>query len=89
MISIPNNRKLPTSIVFLNMSSLFTNYCLSNTEVAYALHYTTDNDVISVIHKDDRVLNIEVTDAAIKITPLTLSNHLYEVSEKFIYSLIA
>jgi len=89
MITIPNNRKLPSSIVFLNMSSLFTNYCLSNTEVAYALHYINNNDVISVIHKDDKVLDIEVTDATIRITPLTLSKHLYEVSEKFIYSLIA
>jgi len=89
MITIPNHRKLPSSIVFLNMSSLFTNYCLSNTEVAYALHYVNKNDVISVIHKEDKVIDIEVTDAAIKITPLTLSKHLYEVSEKFIHSLVA
>ena len=89
MITIPNNRKLPSAIVFLNMSSLFTNYCLSNTEVAYALHYINQNDVISVIHKEDKVLDIEVTEAAIKITPLTLSKHLSEISEKFIHSLIA
>jgi len=89
MITIPNNRKLPSSIVFLNLSSLFTNYCLNNTEVAYALHYTNVDNVISIIHKEDKILDIEVTDANIKIIPLALSEHLYTYSEKFIYSLIA
>jgi len=89
MITIPNNRKLPSSIVFLNLSSLFTNYCLNNTEVAYALHYININNVISIIHKEDKILDIEVTDANIKIIPLSLSDHLYTYSEKFIHSLIA
>jgi len=88
MITIPNERKLPQSIIFLNLSSLFTNYCLSNTEVAYALHYTNKNEGISIIHEDDKVLDIKVTDADIRITPLALSDHLYEISGKFIKSLI-
>jgi hypothetical protein len=88
MITIPNERKLPQSIIFLNLSSLFTNYCLSNTEVAYALRYTNKNNVISIINRDNKVLDIQVTEDNIQITPLALSDHLYEISGKFIKSLL-
>lgn len=89
MITIPNNRKLPSSIVFLNLSSLFTTYCSTNTEIDYPLHYLNQDDVISILHKNDKVLDIQVTDTNIKITPVTRTAHLYEASEKFIHALTA
>lgn len=88
MTTIPNSRKIPTSIIFLNLDSLFSNYCKTETAI-HLLHFTNNSNIISIIDNQERIIDIEVTDTDVHIIPLNGHDHLFDASKKFIHSLIA
>ena len=89
MTVIPNSQQIPSSIIFLNLSSLFTNYCKTETDKVYLLHYTNNNNVISILDKDEKIIDIQVTAANISINQVTAHDQLFNASKRFINSLVA
>lgn len=88
MITIPNEKKIPASIVFVNLATLFTNYCKEETN-PYILHYKRHEDTITITLDTEDIMNITVTENDIQIKRLTEHAHLSQASETFIYSLVA
>lgn len=88
MTTIPNSRKIPSSIIFLNLDSLFSNYCKTETAV-HLLHYINNSNTISIIDHQERIIDIEVTDVDVRIIPLKGHDDLFKASKEFIHALIA
>jgi hypothetical protein len=88
MITIPNDKKIPASIVFVNLATLFTSYCTAETN-PYILHYKRHEDTITITLDSEDIMDIIVSDHTVQIKKLIEHGHLTKASETFIYSLVA
>lgn len=88
MTIIPNEKKLTASLVFINLTALFTNYC-NEEATPYVLHYRRDDDVITISLNSDDMMQIAVNDQDIQINELKNHSHLLKSSKDFLHSLVA
>jgi len=84
---IPNDRKLTASIIFINLASLFTDYCRENCE-ENVLYYKRNNDVITISMNTEDIMDIVVTDENVRIDQLASHDDLFQSSRKFIQTLV-
>ncbi|MET1054884.1 MAG: hypothetical protein ABWY16_06215 [Pedobacter sp.] len=84
---IPNEKKLTSSIIFINLASLFTEYCRENCD-DNVLYYKRDNDVITISKDAEAIMNIIVTDDDVRINQLVMHDDLFQSSRKFIQTLV-
>lgn len=84
---LPNDRKLTASIIFVNLSTLFTDYCKDNCE-NNVLYYKRNNDVITISMDKEDIMDIVVSDENVRIDRLAQREDLYLSSRKFIQTLL-
>ncbi|CAM3944442.1 hypothetical protein SAMN06265348_10458 [Pedobacter westerhofensis] len=84
---IPNEKKLTSSIIFINLASLFTDYCKENCD-QNVLYYKRENDVITISMDAEAIMDIVVTDSDVRINQLAAHEDLYQSSRKFIHNLV-
>jgi hypothetical protein len=84
---IPNDRKLTASIIFINLASLFTDYCKENCE-ENVLYYKRTNDVITISVDAEDIMDIVVSDDNVRINQLAAHDDLFQSSKKFIQTLV-
>jgi hypothetical protein len=87
MSIIPNDRKLTSSIIFINLASLFTDYCRESCDQS-VLYYKRNQDVITISMDTEDVMDIVVTDEDVRINQLAARDDIFQSSKKFIQTLL-